>query len=39
MKTHSTEVKFKSLTNEILALISDSASDVHVLLHKFNKIH
>ncbi|CAD8200402.1 unnamed protein product [Paramecium pentaurelia] len=38
MKTYSTEVKFKSLTNNILNLISDSASDADILLHKLNKV-
>ncbi|CAD8204597.1 unnamed protein product [Paramecium octaurelia] len=38
MKTHSTEVKFKSLTNEIVDLIQDQASDADNLLHKLNKV-
>ena len=38
MKTYSTEVKFKSLTNNIVDLISDSASDADNLLHKLNKV-
>ncbi|CAD8109287.1 unnamed protein product [Paramecium sonneborni] len=31
MKTYSTEVKFKSLTNNIVSLISDAASDADIL--------
>ncbi|CAD8208172.1 unnamed protein product [Paramecium octaurelia] len=38
MKTYSTEVKFKSLTNQIVSLISDAASDADILLHKLNKV-
>ncbi|CAD8198654.1 unnamed protein product [Paramecium pentaurelia] len=38
MKTYSTEVKFKSLTNQIVFLISDAASDADILLHKLNKV-
>ncbi|CAD8116583.1 unnamed protein product [Paramecium sonneborni] len=38
MKTYSTEVKFKSLTNNIVNLICDAASDADILLHKLNKV-
>ncbi|CAD8090709.1 unnamed protein product [Paramecium sonneborni] len=38
MKTHSTEVKFKSLTNQIVDLIQDQASDADNLLHRLNKV-
>lgn len=35
MKNHSSSIQFKTLTKDILYLISDSASDMVVLLDNF----